>query len=109
LKIKAKLDTGNPVTGVKITNWEDLMAVLNFRNITSWAEDNHPSRKEAYHDQKHYLCMPDRFCSHLCCSKYPGGRVPISGMDDINVTRINAVRYAGDRIYCRLAIDHAEA
>jgi hypothetical protein len=52
--------------------------------------------------------MSDRFCSHLCCSKYPGRRVSISGMDDINVKSTNAVRYAGDRIFCRLAIDLAE-
>ena len=52
--------------------------------------------------------MSDRFRSYLCRSKYPGGRVPISGMDDINVTGINAIRHAGDWIYCRLAIDGAE-
>ena len=61
------------------------------------------------HDQKHYLSMSDRLSSYLCRSEYTGSRVPISGMDDINVTSINAVRYAGDRIYCRLAINHAEA
>ena len=68
-----------------------------------------PFQKEAYHDQKYYFCMPDRFRSYFCRSKYPGGRVPVSGLDDIHVAGINAVRHAGDRIFCRLAIDHAEA
>jgi hypothetical protein len=69
----------------------------------------HPSEKEVYYDQKYYLCMSDRFSSYLCRSKYSGGRIPISGMDDINVTGIDAVRHTGDRIYCRLVIDHAQA
>jgi len=66
------------------------------------------SRKEAYHDQKYYLHMSDRTRSYFCRSKHPGSRIPLYGMDDINVTSINAVRYAGNRIHCRLAIDLAE-
>ena len=69
----------------------------------------YPPGKEVYYDQKHYFYMSDRFRSYLCRSKYSGSRVPISGMDDINIEGINAVRYAGYRIYCRLAIDHADA
>ena len=68
----------------------------------------HPSGKEVYHDQKHYLCMPDRICPHFCRSKHPGSGVPVSGLDDLNVEGTDAVWNLGDWIYRWLAIDLSE-
>ena len=68
----------------------------------------YPSEKEANDDQKHYLCMPDHTCSHFCRTKYPGGGVSVSGMDDLDVEGTNADWNFGDRIYRRLAIEIPE-
>jgi hypothetical protein len=52
--------------------------------------------------------MPDRFGAYICCSKHPGGRIPVSGMDIPGVKGIDAVRSAGDWVYCRLVIEIAQ-
>jgi hypothetical protein len=52
--------------------------------------------------------MLDCVCPYFCCSKHPGGGIPVSEMDDLDFQGIDAVWNSGNRIRCWLAIDISE-
>ena len=52
--------------------------------------------------------MLDGICPYFCFSKHPGGGLPVSGMDDLDVKGTDAVWNFGDRIYRRLVVGSTE-
>ena len=69
----------------------------------------HASEKVEYYDTKHYFYLSDRVGSYLCPSEYPGGRVPVSGMDNLDFKSTNAVFNSGDWICWRLAVENSQS